>query len=193
MGPESSEVTVWLRAWSNGDRRAFEKLAPVVESELRRLARLHLSREHPGHTLQPTELINEAYLRLIEWSGVDWQNRAHFFAVAAKMMRRVLVSHALAHRAQKRGGSAVLVSLSEAGGLADRTADLADLDEAMVALAKFDERKCRLVELRFFGGLTAEETAEVLGISLRTVQREWDLARAWLFRELRGHDGLRGS
>jgi RNA polymerase sigma factor (TIGR02999 family) len=186
MAPQPSEITVWLKAWCNGDAGALDRLAPVVESELRRLARLYLRKEQPGQTLQPTALINEAFLRLIEWNGVEWQNRTHFFAVAAKMMRRILVNQAVARRAQKRGGDPVLVSLSEADGLSDRSADLAALDEALDALAKLDERKCRLVELRFFGGLTAEETAEILGVSLRTVHREWDLARAWLFRELRG-------
>jgi RNA polymerase sigma factor (TIGR02999 family) len=180
------EVTRLLKAWCQGDASALEQLAPVVEAELRRIARQCLNREEPGHTLQPTALINEVYLRLIEWNAVDWQNRAHFYAVAAKMMRRVLVSQAVARRRHKRGGSAVLVSLSEGDNASDRTTDLAALDEALAALSELDPRKSQLVELRFFGGLTAEETAEVLGISLRTVHREWDLARAWLFRELRG-------
>jgi RNA polymerase sigma-70 factor (ECF subfamily) len=183
--PSASEVTRLLNAWCNGDRASLEQLAPLVESELRQLAHLYLSKEAPGHTLQPTALINEAYVRLIEWNAVGWQSRAHFYAVAAKMMRRVLVTQAIARRRHKRGGSAVLVSLSEAGGEPDRSADLAALDDALMALAKLDERKSQLVELRYFGGLTAEETAEVLGISLRTVHREWDLARSWLFRELR--------
>jgi RNA polymerase sigma-70 factor, ECF subfamily len=144
--------------------------------------------EAAGHTLQPTALINEAYLRLIEWNTVEWQGRAHFYAVAAKMMRRVLVNQAIARTRRKRGGSAILVSLTDAGGVSDRSADIAALDEALIALAKIDTRKSELVELRFFGGLTAEETAQVLGISVRTVHREWDLARAWLFRELRGSE-----
>jgi RNA polymerase sigma factor (TIGR02999 family) len=186
MQPPPGEVTQLLNAWCSGDAEALERLAPVVETELRRLARLYLSREAAHHTLQPTALVNEAYLRLIEWNAVGWQNRAHFYAVAAKMMRRVLVNHALARGRQKRGGSAVLVSLTEAGGKMDRAADVVALDEALLMLAKLDERKSRVVELRFFGGLSAEETAEVLGISLRTVHREWDLARSWLFRELRG-------
>ncbi len=184
--PPPAEVTRLLNDWCHGDPTALEQLAPVVESELRRLARLSLRHESPGQTLQPTALINEAYLRLIEWHGVQWQNRAHFFSVAAKMMRRILVNQAIAKSAQKRGGSAIQVSLSQAGGVSHRTADLVALDQALVSLAKMDERKSRLVELRFFGGLTAEETAEVLGISLRTVHREWDITRAWLFRELRG-------
>jgi len=186
MGRAAGEVTQLLKSWRGGDPAALEKLAPVVESELRRLARVHLSKEVPGQMLQPTALINEAYVRLIDWSSVEWQSRAHFFAVASNMMRRILVNQAAARNTHKRGGSAVLVSLSEAGGVAHRPADLVALDEALVELAKMDERKSRLVELRFFGGLSAEETAEILGISVRTVHREWDLTRAWLFRELRG-------
>jgi RNA polymerase sigma factor (TIGR02999 family) len=189
MQPPASEVTRLLNAWCKGDPDALEQLVPVVESELRRLARICLSREAPGQTLQPTGLINEAYLRLIEWNGTEWQNRAHFFAVAAKMMRRVLVSQAVARNRHKRGGLAILVSLTEAERVSDRSADLMALDDALVALAKKDVRKSQLVELRFFGGLSAEETAEVLRISLRTVHREWDLARAWLFRELRSRTG----
>jgi RNA polymerase sigma factor (TIGR02999 family) len=188
MHPEPSEVTQLLKAWCGGDQSALAHLAPLVESELRVLARHYLRREGAGHTLQPTALVNEAYLRLIEWHSVEWQNRAHFYAVAAKMMRRVLVNHALARRRQKRGGSAVLVSLSEAGAKEHRTADVVALDEALMMLAQLDDRKSRVVELRFFGGLSAEETAEVLRISLRTVHREWDLARSWLFRELRGRE-----
>jgi RNA polymerase sigma-70 factor (ECF subfamily) len=180
------EVTQLLNAWCKGDAGALEQLAPIVESELRRIARHYLSKEAPGHTLQPTALINEAYLRLIEWNTLQWQGRAHFYAVAAKMMRRVLVNQAIARSRRKRGGSAILVSLTAAGDVSHRTTDVAALDEALIALAKLDTRKSELVELRFFGGLTAEETAQVLGISVRTVHREWDLARAWLFRELRG-------
>ena len=182
----SGEVTRLLKAWCNGDKSALEQLAPVVESELRRIARRHLGNERPGHTLQPTALMNEVYVRLIEWQGVEWQNRAQFYAVAAKMMRRVLVNQAVARYRQKRGGSAVLVSLTEAGGVTTRTENLLALNEALLGLSQLDPRKSQLVELRFFGGLTAEETAQVMGISLRTVHREWDLARAWLFRELSG-------
>ena len=185
MHRQASEITRLLNAWCQGDQDALEELAPLVESELRRLARAYLRKEGAGNTLQPTALINEAYLHLIEWEAVEWQNRAHFFAVAAKVMRRVLVNR-IARRRQKRGGGgAVLISLAEAGEMADRTTDVVDLDEALKSLASFDDRKSRVVELRFFGGLNAEETAEVLGISSRTVHREWDLARAWLFRELR--------
>lgn len=184
MNSSAGEVTRLLKAWCKGDAGALEHLAPIIEQELRRLARLYLSKERASHTLQPTALINEAYLRLLEWNAVEWQDRAHFLAVAATMMRRILVNHAIARRAQKRGGEAVLVSLAEAVGVPDRAEDLIALDEALTTLASMDERKSRLVELRFFGGLTAEEAGEVLGISLRTVHREWDLARAWLLREL---------
>jgi len=187
LDPSSSEVTELLVAWSKGNKLALDQLAPLVEGELRRLARLYLGREAPGHTLQPTALINEAYLRLVAWKSVDWRDRAHFFAVAAKMMRRILVSHAVSRGRQKRGAQVVVVPLEEAGAVvAERTADIVALDEALSKLAKFDERKSQLVELRFFGGLTETEAAEVLNMSVRTVQREWSLARAWLFRELTG-------
>jgi RNA polymerase sigma factor (TIGR02999 family) len=186
MPAPASEVTRLLKGWCQGDASALERLAPLVESELRRIARRYLSKQGPGQTLQPTALVNEAYLRLIQWNAVEWQDRAHFYAVAAKMMRRVLVNQAVASRTQKRGGSVILVALTEAGGVADRTEDVAALDEALTTLSKLDARKGELVELRFFGGLTAEESAEVLGISLRTVHREWDFARAWLLRALRG-------
>ena len=186
MHASEGEVTRLLKAWCKGDASALERLAPIVEHELREIAQAYLRREVSGHTLQPTALINEAYVRLIEWNTIDWQDRAHFLAVAAKMMRRILVNHAVARRAKKRGGSAILVSLGEADGMADRSDDLIALDQALNMLAKLDARKSQMVELRYFGGLTAEESAEVLGVSLRTVHREWDLARAWLFRALRG-------
>jgi len=187
MRPDPNEITQLLNAWCEGNQDALEQLVPVVESELYRLARVYLRKETAGNTLQPTALVNEAYLRLIEWNAVKWENRAHFYAIAAKIMRRVLVNQAVARHRQKRGGGAVLVSLTEAGAAAaDRSAEVIALDEALNSLAKFDDRKSRVVELRFFGGLDAEETAQVLGISSRTVHREWDLARAWLFRELRG-------
>jgi len=185
MTPSGSEATVLLKAWCNGDQKALDQLAPLVESELRKLARIYLRKEGPRNTLQPTALVNEVYVRLIEWKAVEWQNRAHFFAVAAKMMRRVLVNQAIAQGREKRGGSVIHVSLTAAGETPDRPADLAALDQALDALEELDSRKSRVVELRFFGGLSAEETAEVLGVSARTVHREWDLARAWLFRELR--------
>jgi RNA polymerase sigma factor (TIGR02999 family) len=185
MHPQIGEITRLLNAWCNGDQDALERLAPAVESELRQLARVYLSKEPADNILQPTALVNEAYLRLIEWNAGEWQNRAHFYAVAAKIMRRVLVNYAVARRRQKRGSSAILVSLTAAGATPDRSAEVIALDEALKSLAKFDDRKSYIVELRFFGGLNAEETADVLGISSRTVHREWDLARAWLFRELR--------
>jgi RNA polymerase sigma-70 factor, ECF subfamily len=186
-GSSPSDVTQLLVAWSKGDKAAFENLAPLVEAELRQLARAFLGRESAGHTLQPTALINEAYLRLVEWKSVEWQDRAHFFAVAAKMMRRILVSHAISRGRQKRGGRTVVVSLDEAQAVSGsgRSADIVALDGALLKLARIDERKSRLVELRFFGGLSEAEAAQVLNSSLRTVQREWSLARAWLFRELR--------
>ena len=191
MDQSSSEVTQLLKAWCGGDERALDKLALVVESELRRLARYHLKGK-TGHTLQPTALVNEVYLRLMGWN-TDWQNRTHFFAVASKIMRRVLVNQAIARSRQKRGGSVVLVSLTSADHIPAREAEVRALDEALTALEKIDSRKSHVVELRFFGGLTAEETAEVLGISLRTVHREWYLARTWLFRELRVTGAISGQ
>jgi RNA polymerase sigma factor (TIGR02999 family) len=183
MEHPKAEITQLLNAWREGDWDALEQLAQAVEPELHQLARLYLRRE-PDATLQPTALVNEAYLRLVQWNPGEWQNRAHFYAVAAKVMRRVLVNQALARGRRKRGGSALRVSLTEAGMAPDRGTEVIALDEALKSLAKFDDRKSRIVELRFFGGLNAGETAEVLGISERTVHREWDLARAWLFREL---------
>ena len=188
--PSVCEVTQLLHAWCNGDQSALARLAPIVESELRRLARVYLSREAAGNTLQATALVNEVYLRLIQWDAVEWQSRAHFYAVAAKIMRRVLVNQAVARRRLKRGAGAVVVSLTDAESVPDRSAEVIALDEALKTLAGFDDRRSRIVELRFFGGLNVDETAEVLGISSRTVNREWDLARTWLFRELRGQSRL---
>lgn len=190
MTAGTGEVTQLLNAWCRGDAEAFERLAPLLEAELRRLARIYLSREATGHTLQPTALVNEAYIRLIGWDAGQWQNRAHFYAVAAKMMRRILVNHAVRRRRSRCGGvaldgAALLVSLTSVDASRNRTADVVALDEALLTLAHMDERKSQIVELRFFGGLTAQETAEVLRVSVRTVHREWDVARAWLFRELR--------
>jgi len=181
----SADVTQLLIAWSHGDKSALDRLAPLVQEELRRLARLHLGRESTGHTLQPTALVNEAYLRLVAWQSVAFQDRAHFFAIAAKMMRRILVNHAISRGRQKRGGSAIVIPLDDAQPSgAENTADILALNEALDKLAAFDERKSQIVELRFFGGLSEEETAEVLQSSLRTIQREWRLARAWLYRYL---------
>ncbi len=183
--PAVHEVTKLLAAWSAGDEAALEQLTPLVHDELHRLARRYLAGERPGHVLQTTALVNEAYLRLIDWKDVRWQDRAHFFGLAAQMMRRVLVDIARARGRAKRGGNAVLVSLSEAeGGSPEQSADLVALDDALNALAELDPRQSRVVELRFFGGLSLEETAEVLRVSVGTVRRDWSLARAWLYREL---------
>ncbi|MEK7832112.1 MAG: sigma-70 family RNA polymerase sigma factor [Acidobacteriota bacterium] len=185
MASSTHEVTQLLQAWNKGDEAALAQLIPLVESELHRLAQAYMQRESSDNTLQPTALINEAWLRLIDWKNVEWQNRAHFFGVSAQIMRRVLVDHARRRKALKQGGEAMMVSLTQAGAVAnEQTADVIALNEALNTLATFDERKSRIVELRFFGGLTEEEAAEVLKISLRTLQREWNLARAWLFRTL---------
>jgi len=179
------EITQLLDAWSDGDRSALEELAPLVHEELRRLAHHYMRGERPGHILQTSALVNEAYLRLIDWKNVRWQNRAHFFAVAAQFMRRILVDLARERRFQKRGGGVLPVSLSEAAGFAlEREADLVALDEALAALAEMDERKGKVVELRFFGGMSVEEVADVLKVSKETVMRDWRLAKVWLLREL---------
>jgi RNA polymerase sigma factor (TIGR02999 family) len=185
--PPPQDVSRLLIAWSNGDEAAIELLMPLVYEELRRLAHRHLGRERAGHTLQTTALVHEAYLRLVDQRDVRWQNRAHFFAVAAQMMRRILVDYARSRRFAKRGGGAQQVSLDEALLVShEHAADVVALDEALNALAEIDERKSRMVELRFFGGLSIEEeTAEVLGVSPGTVMRDWTLAKAWLQRELR--------
>jgi RNA polymerase sigma factor (TIGR02999 family) len=181
------EVTQLLQAWSDGNQEALNKLAPLVYDELHRLASHYMSGERLGHTLQTTELVDEAYVRLIDWKNVRWQNRAHFFGVAAQMMRRILVDIARSRGFVKRGGDACRVSLSEAADVsAERGEDFIALDEALQSLATIDARKSRIVELRFFGGLSVDETAEVLSISPRTVMREWSLAQAWLYRELSG-------
>ena len=175
-----------LRAWSEGNRAALDKLTPIVYDELHRLAERYMRRERPGHSLQTTALVDEAYIRLVRYKGMQWQNRAHFFAVSAQLMRRILVEHARRHNL-KRGGGVPHVSLEETaivGG--DRGADLLALDDAMEALARLDPRKVQVVEMRFFGGLSVEETAEVLKVSPVTVMRDWSTARAWLYRELAG-------
>jgi RNA polymerase sigma factor (TIGR02999 family) len=186
MVSSSHEVTRLLRAWSDGDEAALARLAPLVEAELHRLAGSFLRRERPGHTLQATALVNEAYLRLIDESAVQWQNRAHFYGIAARLMRRILVDHARRRRKLKRGGDALRVSLAEVETRVaqEPSADIIALDEALSLLSQFDARKSQIVELKFFGGLQEEAIAEVLKISLRTVQREWSLARAWLYNEL---------
>ncbi len=183
--PTSQEITELLLAWGHGDETALERLMPMVYDELRRLAHRYLAGERPGHTLQTTALVNEAYLRLIDSSRVRWQNRAHFFAVSAQLMRRILVDFARSRHKLKRGGDAVQVSFDEAAVISrEPSADLIALDESLKALASFDERKSKVVELRFFGGLSVEETAEVLQVSPDTVMRDWSLAKVWLLREL---------
>jgi RNA polymerase sigma-70 factor, ECF subfamily len=183
--PEVFDTKRLLKAWREGDETALERLVPLVDAELRRLARHYLRQERPGHILQTTALVNEAWVRLINWPDVSWQNRAHFIGLASQLMRRVLVDEARRRRAQKYGGDAVQVSLANAEGIGhEKSADLVALDDALKELATFDERQGRIVELRFFGGLSLEETAEALKISTRTVQREWSLAQAWLYREL---------
>ena len=185
--PTTHEVTRLLLAWSDGDGAALDKLTPLVYEELHRLARRYMGRESSGHTLQTTALVNEAYLRLIDSGRVRWENRAHFFGVAAQIMRHILVDFARSRRNLKRGGDLQRVSLDEALVVSrERAADLVALDDALKALEAVDQRKSRVVELRFFGGLSVEETAEVLKVSPETVMRDWRLAKMWLLRELDG-------
>ena len=185
MSPLPKDVTQLLLDWSNGNKDAVNKLIPLVYNHLRGLANHYLRRERPNHTLQATALIHEAYLKLVDQTNVHWQNRAHFFGIAANLMRQILVNHALSHNSAKRGGGAYKLSLDEAVGLSkERDVDLVALDEAITRLTSLDARQGRIVELRFFGGLTIEETAEVLGISPATVKREWTTAKAWLYREI---------
>jgi RNA polymerase sigma-70 factor, ECF subfamily len=185
--PEASQITELLISWGNGDRAALERLLPLVERELHRLAAHVRVREHGDHTLQTTALINETFLRLVDQNRVRWQNRAHFYGVAAQIMRRVLLNYARDKRRDKRGGGAFKVSLSEADAASEqRSVELLALDEALKRLSAIDERKGRVVELRYFGGLSVKETAEVLNVSAVTVARDWDMARAWLAREM-GH------
>ncbi len=179
------EITRLLVAWGNGDESALADLTALVYEELHRLAHHYMSGERAGHTLQTTALVNEAYVRLIDWKSVRWQNRAHFFAVSAQLMRRILVDFARTRGYQKRGGGARPVTLDDATLVADdKGTDMVALDEALNSLAELDARQSRVVELRFFGGLSVEETAEVLKVSPGTVRRDWSLARAWLHREL---------
>jgi len=182
----AADISALLRAWTGGDQNALEKLTPMVYDELHRLAGRYMQGERPGHSLQTTALVNEAYMRLVDYNRMQWQNRAHFFAVSAQLMRRILVEHARRHNL-KRGGDLQHVSLEEAamvGG--NRAADLLAMDDAMNALARLDPRKVQVVEMRFFGGLSVEETAEVLNVSPVTVMRDWKTAKAWLYRELGG-------
>jgi RNA polymerase sigma-70 factor (ECF subfamily) len=185
----SQAITQLLGEWSGGDEGALEKLIPLVQPELHRLAHHYMSLERAGHTLQTTALLNEAYLRLVDNANPLWQNRIHFVAAAAQLMRRIMVDHARERRSLKRGGSAMKVPLDEAALVTEtRSEELLALDEALERLAVQDPRKGQIVELRYFGGLTAEETAEFLKVSLRTVEREWNMAKAWLHRALSGHE-----
>ncbi len=184
---KETDVTALLEAWADGDRSALEQLLPHVEAELRRLAHHYLGRERPEHTLQTTALVNEAYLRLVDQRSVRWQSRSHFYGIAAQMMRRILIDHARKLTQAKRGGGVRPVSLEEATLLTEQRAEeLVALDDALQALAQLDERKSRVVELRYFGGLSVEEAARVLGVHPDTVGRDWRTARAFLRREIEG-------
>jgi RNA polymerase sigma factor (TIGR02999 family) len=183
--PSAHNITELLLAWGNGDEAALDELTPLVYRELHRLAHGYLKRERPGHTLQTTALVNEAYVRLIDWKNVEWKNRAHFFGISAQLMRRILVDFARSRQYTKRGGGARQVSLDGAAVLApERPVDIVALDDALKTLATLASRQSRVVELRFFGGLNIAETAEVLKVSEGTVRRDWSLAQAWLHREL---------
>ena len=185
----TDDISTLLRAWREGDQSALERLTPAVYEELRRLAHHYMKGERPGHSLQTTALVNEAYMRLVDFTRMHWQDRAHFFAVSARVMRRILVDHARSQNT-KRGADVPHVSLEEiavAGG--DRTADLVALDDALNTLARLDGRKVQIIEMRFFGGLSVEETAEVLKVSPATVRRDWSIAKLWLYRELGGGTG----
>ncbi len=183
--PSSHEITQLLRAWGKGDQAALEKLTPLVYRELHRLAHRYMARERPGHTLQTTALAHEAYLRLVDFREVDWQNRAHFFALSARTMQRILIDLARARQVEKRGGDGVHLSLEDALGVARQPGvGLVALDDALNTLARLDPRKSQVVELRFFGGLSVEEVAEVVKVSPETVMRDWKMAKVWLAREL---------
>ena len=186
MSPRApSDATNLLLAWSGGDASAFDKLVPLVYQELRVLAQRYMRRERPDHTLRPTALVNEAYLRLIDVNRIQWQNRAHFLAFAAQTMRRILVEFARNRHRQKRGGDAIHVTLGDVAEMAEeKQADLVALSDALTALASFDARMSQIVELRFFGGLSVQETADVLKVSAETVMRDWKTAKVWLLREL---------
>lgn len=190
--PLGGDVSKLLRAWTDGNQGALEKLTPIVYDELHRLARYYMAGERTGHSLQTTALVNEAYMRLTDYKRMRWENRAHFFAVSAQLMRRILVDHARRHNL-KRGAGVQHVSLEDTAIVGERNEDLVALDEALHTLAGFDFRKAQVVELRFFGGLSVEETAEVLKVSAVTVMRDWSTAKAWLYRELSGQktDGFR--
>jgi len=188
---EAGEVSKLLHAWSGGDSSALEKLTPIVYRELHRLAGRYIRKERPGHSLQTTALVNEAYLRLVDCGSVQWQDRAHFFAVSAKLMRQILVEYARRHN-QKRGAGLLRISFDDAIEVGDRpSTDLLALDDALIELGRVDARKMQVVEMRFFGGLSVEETAEALKVSPITVMRDWNVAKAWLYRELGG--GVNGA
>jgi len=194
METSSDEVTRLLRDWGSGDQQALEKLVPLIYNELRQMAHKCLYRERPGHTLQTTALVHEAYLKLIDQRDARWQNRAHFFAIAAQAMRRILVDSARRHSALKRGGPAENLALDEAANISlEPDPTLLPLDEALNALAEIDPQQGRIVELRFFGGLTIEETAEVMKLSSDTIKREWAMARAWLHQTLTDAPGAQAS
>lgn len=187
---QAADVTVWLRAWSAGDASALDRLAPVLHAELKRIARRCMAGERKEHTLQPTALVNEAFVRLVNISGVQWQDRAHFFALSAQMMRRILVSYAVARNSGKRGGQARRVSLEDALiPSPERDSRIVALDLALEQLALVDARKAQLVEMRFFAGLSVEESAAVLGVSTKTVARDWSVSKAWLARAMRRGSG----
>jgi len=185
---DTNEISRLLRAWSDGDQNALNDLTPIVYRELRRLAHYYMERERPGHALQTSALVNEAYLRLVDYKRMQWQDRAHFFSVAAQVMRRILVDHARSHNIKRGAGfQQVALEVADMGG--DRTGDLVALDDALNALARLDPRKVQIIEMRFFGGLSVEETAEVLKVSPATVRRDWSIAKFWLYRELGGGTG----
>jgi RNA polymerase sigma factor (TIGR02999 family) len=189
MADAREDVTQVLEKLRNGDRRAADELLPLVYDEFRALARHYLAQERMNHTLQPTALVHEAYMKLVDQTRVDWQGKSHFFAVAAQAMRRILVDHARSRQREKRGGGRARVVLDEAVALSpQKDEDVLALDEALERLAQLDPRQAKVVELRFFGGLNVEEVAEALGVSKRTVEGDWTFARAWLSRELRGDD-----
>jgi RNA polymerase sigma factor (TIGR02999 family) len=186
--PETYEVTQILRQWSGGDKSAAERLFPLVYDELKRQARNYLRRERADHTLQPTALVHEAYLRLIEQTVLTADNRTHFFAIASRLMRRILVDHARHHNSAKRGGAARRLSIEDADFLPEQTAgDLLELNDALEKLEQIDERKSRVVDMRFFGGLKEAEIAEILGVTEKTVRRDWQFAKLWLYREITGN------
>ena len=181
----TQRVTRLLAAWSDGDRSALEKLTPLINNELRRMARYYMAGERPGHILQPTALVNEAYIRLIDWKSTDWKNRAHFFSVAAQLMRHILVDSARSRGRAKRNGDGIRMSFDEALAVSpEKAPDLLAIDDALTALAALDARQSKVVELHFFGGLSWEEVAEVLRVSVGTVRRDWSLAKIWIYRQL---------